>query len=80
MTRENVFNELTELFCDLFEDEEIQLSENTTAADIDGWDSLMHLTLIYEIEKHFNIKFSMGEVQGFKNVGGLVDAILKHVQ
>ncbi len=78
MTREEVFAKLEEVFADVF-DEEVSLSDSTTAEDVDGWDSLAHLTLISTIEDEFDIEFKLGEINNFKNVGDLADAILKRV-
>lgn len=79
MTREEVFEKLTEVFCDVFDDETIELTDATTAEDIEEWDSLMHITLISEIEDAFDVNFSMKEVTGLHNVGELADAILGQV-
>ena len=76
MTRENVFEKLNEVFRDVFDDEEIVLTEETTSEDIEDWDSLEHINLIVAVEQCFGIKFSMGEVTGMKNVGAMVDIIL----
>ena len=67
--------ELTEIFRDVFDDEDIVLGEDTTAGDIEDWDSLMHITLITELENHFRIKFKLKEVIGMENVGGTIDLI-----
>lgn len=79
MTREEVFKELQEVFWDVFDDEDIRIGENTTADDIEDWDSLEHINLIVAVEKKFLIKFNMGEVNGMKNVGEMVDIILKRI-
>jgi len=79
MTREEVFEKLTEVFRDVFDDETIELTDTTTAEDIEEWDSLMHITLISEIEDAFDVNFSMKEVTGLHNVGELADAILGQV-
>jgi acyl carrier protein len=79
MTREEVFEKLTEVFRDVFDDETIELTDATTAEDIEEWDSLMHITLISEIEDAFDVNFSMKEVTGLHNVGELADAILGQV-
>lgn len=75
MTREDIYAKLNEVFRDTFDDESITVSDETTSADIEGWDSLMHISLIVNTEQSFNIKFSMGEVSVMKNVKDLVDAI-----
>ncbi len=55
----------------------VELSPATTAADVDGWDSLSHMMIIDKIEKHFAIKFKLKEVMEFKNAGDLVACIQK---
>ncbi len=77
MTREEVFEKLNEVFRDVFEDDDITVNDTTTAADIDDWDSLEHINLVNAIEQEFEIKFSMGEIVTMKNVGEMVDIILK---
>ena len=76
MSREEVYQQLNEVFRDVFDDEDITVNDATTADDIEDWDSLEHINLIVAVEKKFNIKFNMGEVNKFKNVGEMVDAIL----
>lgn len=76
MSREEVYEALNEVFQDVFDDEDIRVNDATTAADIEDWDSLEHINLIVAVEKKFNIKFNMGEVNTFKNVGEMVDLIL----
>ena len=66
---------LREVFIDVFEDDEIEISRATTAADIDEWDSLMHVTLVLEVEKSFGLRFSSGDVADLQDVGGLLDMI-----
>ena len=78
MTRQEIYDKLNEVFSDVF-DEEITVSDNTTAADVEDWDSLTHITLISEVEDAFGIKMSMKDVLSLKNVGEMVDIILKSV-
>jgi acyl carrier protein len=66
---------LTEVFHDVFDDDTIVLSRGTSAADIDGWDSMMHVTLMMRIEQAFKLSFRSHEVTGLKNVGELADVI-----
>lgn len=75
MSREEIFKKLNEVFCDVFDDPDIQISDLTTAADIEGWESLTHITLISSVEAAFDISFSMKEVVKMKNVGEMVDII-----
>lgn len=76
MSREEIYEQLNEVFRDVFDDEDITVNDATTADDIEDWDSLEHINLIVAVEKKFNVKFNMGEVNKFKNVGEMVDAIL----
>ena len=75
MGKNEIYEKLNEVFRDVFDDESITLSENTTANDIEDWDSLMHITLISEIEDSFDIKFAMKDVIGMKNIGDMAEII-----
>ena len=77
MTREEVFEKINEVFRDVFEDDDITVNETTTADDIDDWDSLEHINLMNAIEQEFDIKFTMGQIVAMKNVGEMVDIIMK---
>ena len=63
------------IFCDVFNDDELVISRQTTAKDVQDWDSIMHVSLVVTIEKAFGIRFSSSEVAGLQNVGELVDLI-----
>lgn len=75
MTRDAVWPILTEVFHDFFDDDEIALTDETTADDVEDWDSVSHVQLIVAIEERFGIKFKTGELAGFKNVGEMVTVI-----
>jgi len=75
MTREMLFERLKAIFGELFDDDSITVTETTTAADIEGWDSFQHIHLILAIESCFGMKFTIGEVTGMKNVGEMADII-----
>ena len=79
MSREEILKKVNEVFVDVLDDKSLVVSDSTNAADIENWDSLMHITLISSIEEEFNMKFEMAEVVGFNNVGDMVDAICKKV-
>lgn len=70
---------LQEVFRDVFDDDTIEINENTTANDIDEWDSLEHITLIGAVEKTFKMRFKMKEVSSMKNVGEMVEIILERI-
>ena len=71
----NVMDRLEDVFRDVFDDDSIVISERTTAADIEDWDSLEHINLIAAVEKEFGLHFTMKEVSGMKNVGEMLDII-----
>ncbi len=80
MTREEVYDKLLPVFKDVFDDRRIKITDDTTSKDIVGWDSLTHIQLIAAIENDFEIKFSVEDAANMKNVGELVDLILKLVK
>jgi acyl carrier protein len=61
----------------VFDDDSIVLTPETTADDIDGWDSLSHMNLISAVELTFKVRFALGELQKLKNVGMLVGLVDK---
>ena len=64
-------DDLERLFRDVFENEEIALTDETTAADIEEWDSLGHVNLMFSIEERFGVQFEGNELAEFANVGEL---------
>ena len=76
MNREEIYERLNQVFREVFDDEDITVTDATTANDIEDWDSLEHINLIVAVEKAFGIKFNMGEVNHLKNVGEMVDLII----
>lgn len=75
MTREELFEQLNEVFQDVFDDESITVNDATTANDIEDWDSLEHINLINAVEQKFGIKFDMGQIITMKNVGEMANII-----
>lgn len=80
MTKEEIYQKLDEVFQDVFDDEEIHVTAETTANDIEDWDSLEHINLVVAVEAKFGVKFNMNEVVSFKNVGEMVDALQQRVR
>ena len=77
MTREEVFERLNKVFQEVFDDETIEVNDETTSEDIDDWDSFEHINLIVAVEEEFSIKIPMGKVVTMKNVGEMADIILQ---
>lgn len=76
---EQIYQRLTSVFREFFDDDEIEIDAETTADDIDDWDSLNHITLMAAVEDEFGIRLSMGEVSGLDNVGALAEIIRKKI-
>ena len=70
-----IFERLNNIFRDVFDDDSLSVTPATTAADIEDWDSLSHITLMAAVEDEFRMKFSMKEVVEMKNVGEMVSII-----
>lgn len=79
MERKEIFEKLTEIFRDVMDNEEIVLEENTTAEDIEEWDSIAHVQLMEKIEGTLGIKFSAYEMSSWIDVGEMVDNIEKKI-
>jgi len=60
---------LQQVFREIFADETLTISDATTAADVPGWDSLVHINLVYAIENEFGIQIEDERLASFKNVG-----------
>jgi len=72
---ENILETVQEIFRDILDEESLILKTDTTADDVEEWDSLNHINLISAIEKKFKIRFALGELQSLKNVGSMVELI-----
>lgn len=79
MKREEAFEKLTLIFRDNFDDESIVLTDETSSKDIEDWDSLEQVNLVVAIQDKFKIAFTIDEVNAMRNVGEMVDFILKKV-
>jgi len=77
MTREDVFERLNKVFREVFDDDDIIVTEETTADDIEDWDSFEHINLVVAVEDEFSFKIPMGKVVTMKNVGEMADIILE---
>ena len=75
MERQEILAKLQVIFQDVLDNEDIELNDQTTADDVEEWDSLTHVQLVVAIEKEFKVKFTSKEILSWKNVGALVDCI-----
>ena len=75
MSRQEILEGVADVICKIFDDESLEITESTTAADVDEWDSLEQINILVAVERKFGVKFSVGDVEGLRNVGELVDLV-----
>jgi len=75
MDKTTIIEKTETVFRKVFEDDTLSINMTMTANDVDSWDSLSHMVLIVEIEKAFNIKFKLRELNKMKNVGDMIDLL-----
>jgi len=71
----SIYEKLNDIFRDIFDDENIEVSDSLSAIDIDDWDSLANISIVVAVEKDFKVKFSIEDVTSFKCVGDMVSKI-----
>jgi len=76
MERSEVLQKINEAFIDNLDNDDIVLTESSTADDIEEWDSLTPVQLVVAVEKKFKIRFNAKEIQSWKNVGEMIDSII----
>lgn len=79
MTDVSIFERLTPLLRDVFDDDRLVATPGLTARQVNGWDSLGNIRLFLEIEKAFSVRFSAIEISSLKNVGELADLITRKI-
>ncbi|MES2851204.1 MAG: acyl carrier protein [Bacteroidota bacterium] len=80
MSREEILEQISSVFSDTLDEDNVTLTENSTADDVEGWDSLTHVQLVVAVEKKFKIRFSAKEIQSWKNISEMIDSISSKVQ
>lgn len=75
MTFHEILTAVTQIMRELLDDDSIHLTPETTSNDVEGWDSVFHITLIVTIQQRFKIKFQTAELEELKSVGQLVHLI-----
>lgn len=79
MAREDIKKQVQDIFRDILDEEDLILTDITTAQDVDGWDSLSHIQLVVAMEKYFKLRFTAKEILSWNNVGELIDSIASKV-
>ena len=72
MNKDQVLKSLQEIFQDVFDDNELVVDSYTNANQIEGWDSLQQINLISAVEKEFNIRFTLTDLDGLNNVNDFI--------
>jgi len=75
MNREEILSKVTESFESVLEHDDFKLTDETTAQDVDGWESITHMMIISDIEKKFNIKFKLMDLMNMNDIGDLLKTI-----
>ncbi len=77
MDEKTILDAIQPIFHDVFDDEDLIITRQTSAADIEDWDSIEQINLLTAMEKKFSVKFSLGDVRNLKDVGDLVDLLMR---
>ena len=80
MSKDNILEAMQQIFRDVFDDEGLVIDNETSAEDIEDWDSLAHINLVISMEKEFKVKFSLLELANLHNVGDMADLIGQKLQ
>ena len=80
MTHEQIMETVQRIFCEVFDDDTLVIGDSTNSSDIEDWDSLEHIALVVSMEKEFDLKFDLKEVNELANVGEMVDLIASKLQ
>jgi acyl carrier protein len=73
----DILEGLQPIFRDVFEDDSLTVTRQTTADDVPEWDSLAHVNLIAAVEESFGVRFALGELEDLRCVGDMVDLIIR---
>jgi acyl carrier protein len=77
---EKIFKRLELIFHDVFDNDDIELTPETTAEDVEEWDSLGHIRLIATVEAKFNVRFDLPEIEELSNVGEFIDLLVSKIE
>ena len=79
MTKEEIFNKVQDIFRDIFDEDNLVITNSSSSDDVEDWDSLNHINLVSAIEKEFKIRFALGELQSLKDVGAMIDLMVQKI-
>ena len=77
MDRDEILKQLSLIFEEVLKQPGLKIDYNMSADDIDGWDSLSNMTIISEIEKKGNVHFKLRDIVRMKNIGDMIDVIIR---
>lgn len=80
MDRKEILSKVTKAVIEIVEHQNFELTETTTANDVDGWESVTHMMIISEIEKEFSIKFKLMDLMNMNNTGDLINSISSELE
>jgi len=69
MSRDDVYDALTEILRDVFDNQRVVATPDLSAKDVPEWDSFNHINIVAAAELRFNVKFRTSEIEGLRNVG-----------
>ena len=77
MTYEAIMKDVQVILREIMENDSLVITDNTNSDEVEEWDSLTHIQLVVEIEKHFKINFTSDEIGGYENIGEMCKGIEK---
>lgn len=77
---DDILSQLQPIFREVLDQPDLVLTRESNANNVEDWDSLAHINLVIAVERHFGIKFALGELQDLKNLGDMIDLIHKKLE
>jgi acyl carrier protein len=77
MDDKKILEVLNDIFKDIFDDDTLEIAAETTQEDIEEWDSLANINIVFAVEDEFDIKFDVEEITKMKSVAVFIDEIKK---
>jgi acyl carrier protein len=80
MDTSEIIQELQPIFADILDSPDVRLTPESNGHNVEGWDSLAHISLVLAIETRYKVKFALGELQDLKNVGEMAELIQRKLR